>query len=77
MGCAAPFDHLDRFLFFVTGVIWLLVARYMVRFLAAALGRYRRTSVVHANMGSRSGAREDPWGRCASIATCRSCRPVC
>jgi iron(III) transport system permease protein len=35
----------------VTGSIWLLVAAYMVRFLAAALGAYEGgQSMVHANM---------------------------
>jgi len=35
----------------VTGSIWLLVAAYMVRFLAAALGAYEGgQSTVHANM---------------------------
>ena len=37
----------------VTGSIWLLVAAYMVRFLAAALGAYEGgQAMVHANMGS-------------------------
>lgn len=37
----------------VTGSIWLLIAAYMVRFLAAALGAYEGgQSTVHANMDS-------------------------
>ena len=37
----------------VTGSIWLLVAAYMVRFLAAALGAYEGgQAMVHANMDS-------------------------
>ncbi|MEP3330992.1 iron ABC transporter permease [Sedimentitalea sp.] len=39
----------------VTGSIWLLVAAYMVRFLAAALGAYEGgQSTVHANMDAAS-----------------------
>jgi iron(III) transport system permease protein len=39
----------------ITGSIWLLVAAYMVRFLAAALGAYEGgQSTVHANMDAAS-----------------------
>ncbi|MBJ6372788.1 ABC transporter permease [Sedimentitalea arenosa] len=48
----------------VTGSIWLLVAAYMVRFLAAALGAYEGgQSTVHANMDAASRSLgESPLG---------------
>ncbi|MDU9005221.1 ABC transporter permease [Sedimentitalea todarodis] len=48
----------------VTGSIWLLVAAYMVRFLAAALGAYEGgQSTVHANMDAASRSLgETPFG---------------
>ena len=48
----------------VTGSIWLMVAAFMVRFLAAALGAYEGgQSTVHANMDAAARSLgQSPWG---------------
>ncbi|MBB93322.1 MAG: iron ABC transporter permease [Rhodobacteraceae bacterium] len=48
----------------VTGSIWLMVAAFMVRFLAAALGAYEGgQSTVHANMDAAARSLgQTPWG---------------
>ncbi len=48
----------------ITGSIWLMVAAFMVRFLAAALGAYEGgQSTVHANMDHAARSLgQTPWG---------------
>ena len=48
----------------ITGSIWLMVAAFMVRFLAAALGAYEGgQSTVHANMDAAARSLgQTPWG---------------
>lgn len=48
----------------ITGSIWLMVAAYLVRFLAAALGAYEGgQSTVHANMDNAARSLgQTPWG---------------
>ncbi|WP_428927959.1 ABC transporter permease [Marinibacterium sp. SX1] len=48
----------------ITGSIWLMVAAFMVRFLAAALGAYEGgQSTIHANMDAAARSLgQTPWG---------------
>lgn len=77
VGLLVPFAGLDNLIdgwmrasfgistgLLVTGSIWLLVAAYMVRFLAAALGAYEGgQSTVHANMDAAARSLgESPFG---------------
>jgi iron(III) transport system permease protein len=61
----------------ITGSIWLMIAAYMVRFMAVALSAYEAgLATVNTNIDAVARTLgKTPTGRCCAVSTCRSCAP--